>query len=98
MSDASENTTRSAAAGPTRGATNPGKKPLMRSLGEFVGHIAKGITTDPSKPSVARQTIREQVEEEERETPQGKMILRRTTIEEIEMQQEKPSPPKISGV
>ena len=61
------------------------KKPLMRSLGEFFGHIAKGITTDPAegeKPK-QKQIVRQQIEEEDR----GDMILRRTTIEEIEYKQ-----------
>ena len=34
------------------------KKPLMRSLGEFVGHIFKGIRTDP-----ARKVVRKDVQE-----------------------------------
>jgi len=51
-------------------------KSLARNLGEFFGHIIKGIKTDPS-----RKVISKDVEEEER---QG-VILRRTTIEEIEI-------------
>ncbi|MBL9148822.1 MAG: hypothetical protein JNM94_09035 [Phycisphaerae bacterium] len=53
------------------------KKSLMRSLGEFFGHIAQGIKTDPTKKEVRRT-----VEEETR--PDG-VILRRTTIEEVEL-------------
>jgi hypothetical protein len=53
------------------------KKSLMRSLGEFFGHIAQGIKTDPAKKEVRRT-----VEEETR--PDG-VILRRTTIEEVEL-------------
>lgn len=56
------------------------KKSLMRSLGEFVGHIVHGIKSDPSK-----REIRREVEEETRETPTGKVTLRRTTIEELEV-------------
>ncbi len=52
------------------------KKTLARSLGEFFGHIARGVKTDPS-----RKVVRKEVEEEEREG----MTLRRTTIEEIEL-------------
>jgi hypothetical protein len=74
-----------------------GKKPLMRALGEFVGHIAKGITTDPSKPAATRQTVRERVEEETRETPEGKVILRRTTIEEIEVRRDEGGPAARGG-
>ena len=54
-------------------------KPLMRSLGEFFGHIIRGVKTDPSEPK--RTVVRKQVEEED----QGDIVLRRTTIEEIEI-------------
>jgi hypothetical protein len=54
------------------------KKPLMRSLGEFVGHIVQAVKTDPSKKQT---TISERVDEENR----GNITLRRTTIEEIEI-------------
>jgi len=53
-------------------------KPLMRSLGEFFGHIVKAVRTDPSKK---RTVISKSVEEEDR----GNVTLRRTTIEEIEI-------------
>lgn len=58
----------------------PPRKSLMRCLGEFVGHVAKGIRTNP-----ARKEIRREVEEDVRETDQGQVTLRRTTIEEIEI-------------
>ena len=54
------------------------KKPLMRSLGEFVGHIVKAVKTDPSRKQT---TISKSVDEENR----GNITLRRTTIEEIEI-------------
>lgn len=59
----------------------------MRSLGEFVGHIVKGAKTDPAKadPQAKRQTVRREVEEEQR----GDITLRRTTIEEIEFRDER---------
>jgi len=53
------------------------KKHLMRSIGEFVGHITKAAKHKPSE----RQVIRKDVEEEQR----GDITLRRTTIEEIEI-------------
>ena len=53
----------------------------MRSLGEFFGHIARGVKSD-LKP---KQEVRRTIEEETRDTPQGKVTLRRTTIEEIEV-------------
>ena len=64
-------------------------KPLMRSLGEFFGHIVKGIRTDttPSTADPERTEVRRETEEEHRED----MILRRTTIEEIEFKREEPN-------
>jgi hypothetical protein len=50
----------------------------MRSLGEFFGHIAKAVKTDPAKKT---KTVSKTVEEEQR----GDLTLRRTTIEEIEI-------------
>ena len=55
-------------------------KPLLRSLGEFFGHVWKGVTTDPTK-TVTKREVQEQI----RETPQGQVTIRRTTIEEIEV-------------
>lgn len=49
----------------------------MQSLGEFFGHIARGVKTDPTKREVRRT-----VEEERREDG---VILRRTVIEEVEL-------------
>lgn len=65
----------------------------MRSLGEFFGHVAKGVRTDPAAAAQgpARQVVRQSVEEEQRDTPQGKVTIRRTTIEEIEVNPSKPA-------
>ena len=66
-------------------------KPLMRSLGEFFGHIIKGAKTDPSAPK--RSVVRREVEEEDR----GDVVLRRTMIEEIEIKssrEEEDAPPE----
>ncbi len=64
-----------------RSLTNPvaDQKPksIMQSLGEFVGHIAEGIRTDPTKREVSRT-----VEETRRDDG---VILRRTVIEEVEL-------------
>lgn len=58
----------------------------MHSLGSFFGHIWKGIKTDPTAPAKpTRHEVRREVETEERQTPDGKVILRRTTIEEVEV-------------
>lgn len=54
-------------------------KSIARSLGEFVGHIVKGAKTDPAKPK--RTEVKREVVEEQKEG----MVLRRTTIEEIEI-------------
>lgn len=74
-------------------AKNEPSKSIMRSLGEFFGHVAKGVKTDPaaSAQGSARQVVRQSVEEEQRDTPQGKVTIRRTTIEEIEVDPSKPA-------
>lgn len=58
------------------------KKSIMRSLGEFIGHIAKGVRTDVKKD---RKVVRREVEEETRDTESGRVTIRRTTIEEVEI-------------
>ncbi len=78
---------------------NPRKKSLMHNLGEFFGHIAQGVTSDPNAQKqlqnqvhpVAGQpaasppaaAIRQQTLEQQVETPEGKLILRRTIIDEV---------------
>jgi hypothetical protein len=54
------------------------KKSIARSVGEFVGHIVEGVKTDPSEDRTAE--VRRTVEE----TTQDGVVLRRTTIEEVE--------------
>jgi hypothetical protein len=63
---------------------SPDDKTIMRSLGEFLGHIWHGVKTDPSK-----RVVRKDVEVESRQTSEGKVILRRTTVEEVELQPKK---------
>ena len=60
--------------------SNKRDKSLMRNLGEFVGHIWRGVTHNPDK-----KTIRKTIEEEDRDG----VTLRRTTIEEIEFRPRK---------
>ena len=56
----------------------------MRNLGAFVGNIWRGVATPATG---ARKTeIRRDVEEETRETPDATLVVRRTTIEELEVQ------------
>lgn len=60
---------------------SPNHKPLMRSLGEFFGHIARAIKHDPN-----RKVIKKTIEEEQRDDG---IVLRRTTIEEVEVRRGK---------
>lgn len=60
-------------------------KPLMRSLGEFFGHIVRAVKTDPAKAPPPRAEVRRETAQETRDTPAGPVTLRRTTIEEIEL-------------
>jgi hypothetical protein len=55
---------------------NEHNKPLMRCLGEFVGHIVQAVKSNSSTKEVNR-TVEEKTE--------GNVTLRRTTIDEIEI-------------
>lgn len=66
-----------------------GHKSLMRCLGEFVGHIAHAVKTDVTPDLRERLVVRRDVQEAVAHTPDGQIILRRTTIDEVE----RPSPP-----
>ena len=63
--------------------TSP-NKPLMRSLGEFVGHIVKAVRSDPR----AQRTVLNKTTQQEK---RGAITLRRTTVEEIEIDETKNS-------
>lgn len=54
------------------------RKPLMRCLGEFAGHIIKGVKTPAESP-------REEVSRKVEERTENGVTLRRTTIDEIEL-------------
>lgn len=58
--------------------TESKNKPLMRSLGEFVGYIYRAVKTDP-RPR--RQVVNRTHEVKDH----GNITLRRTTVEEIEI-------------
>jgi len=61
-------------------------KSLARNLGEFVGHLWKGVTGEASsKEQPARREVSRRQETETRDTPQGKVTLRRTIIEEVDL-------------
>lgn len=62
---------------------------LIRALGLLTGDLWSALT---GKPRQARQVLRRDVQEETRDTPQGKVVLRRTTIEEIEVQRDPGKP------
>ena len=51
----------------------------MRCLGEFVGYIVKSVKTDPTKTT---REVNRTVEERK----EGQVTLRRTTIDEVEIQ------------
>jgi len=82
---------------------NPKKKPLMRNIGEFVGHVAKSIKSDPAPPGAGPSVpadagpeaagadpadqpklVRKTVQQHEVHTPRGKVVLRRTIIDEVD--------------
>lgn len=69
------------------------KKSLSRSLGEFFGHIWKGVQEpvegDMPAHTHEKQILRQETIEQVRETEQGKVIVRRTVVEELEI----PTPP-----
>ncbi|MBC23909.1 MAG: hypothetical protein CMJ32_08360 [Phycisphaerae bacterium] len=58
----------------------PERKPIMRCLGEFVGHITRAIKSDPTRESHVVGT-------RVREDDKGNLTFRRTTIDEIEFKQ-----------
>jgi hypothetical protein len=58
-------------------------KSIMHSLGAFFGHIVRGVKT-PGDGAQKRE-VRREVETQTRQTPEGHVTLRRTTIEEIEV-------------
>jgi hypothetical protein len=61
------------------------RKSISRSLGEFFGHIAHGVKGDLSSDQPERREVRREVEEREGEVDGRRVTLRRTTIEEIEI-------------
>ena len=66
------------------------RKSLSRSLGEFFGHIWKGVQEPVEGGAPAeKQILRQETTEQVRETASGKVIVRRTVVEELEI----PTPP-----
>jgi len=63
--------------------SDPPQKPsVMRNLGLTLGDLWSVIKTGRTKPAT-RNTVRRSTEESTHDTPQGKVTLRRTVIEEI---------------
>jgi len=65
------------------------RKSLMRCLGEFVGHVVRGVKSKPSATS-ASGTSRREVRREEQVEHRPGVTLRRTVIEEIECHDDRP--------
>lgn len=68
---------------------DPPRHSLMYNLGAFFGNIVKGAKTDVS---TRRHEVSRQVKEETRQTKDGLVTLRRTTIEEVEVRPPVPGP------
>jgi hypothetical protein len=62
------------------------RKTISRSLGEFFGHIVHGVKGDIRSNEPERREVRREVEERAGEVDGKKVTLRRTTIEEIEIE------------
>ncbi|MEC7352019.1 MAG: hypothetical protein VYD99_02755 [Planctomycetota bacterium] len=60
---------------------SPARKTIARSLGECVGHIARGLRSSGAAP---RAEVRRRTEVEVRDG----VVLRRTIVEEVELKQD----------
>lgn len=72
--------------------TRPDKDiPLSRAIGRFFGHIwnAAAKPAPPDEPT--KQTVRKTTEETTGELGGRPVVLRRTTIEEIEIRDDRPA-------
>ncbi len=65
---------------------------VTRAVGRFFGHIwgatTKPVPDDPSEPKKRTQVIASEVQETQGEIENQKVILRRTTIDEVEIVEE----------
>lgn len=69
---------------------NPGMaskpdKSLSRSIGEFFGHIWKGVKEPVAPAPGEKQILRQESSEEVLATEAGNVIVRRTIVEELEV-------------
>ena len=62
----------------------------MRAFGLVAGDLWSAVTGKPRKPE--KKVLRRDVEEQTQDTPEGKVILRRTTIEEVEVRRDENGP------
>ena len=83
----------------------PPKKTLLRNLGEFFGHVAHGIASDPNGPKPPETAgvspvappepgaiVRSETHERIVSTPEGPLVLRRTVIDEVRAIESPPGP------
>ena len=56
---------------------------ISRAVGQFFGHLW-GATTKPAPDEGERVEVRREIEEAEGQVDGNKVVLRRTTIEEVE--------------
>jgi hypothetical protein len=61
--------------------------PLTRAIGQFFGHLWHS-STKPAQPDTHTETISKTTEEADAEINGNKVILRKTTIEEVEFRDE----------
>jgi hypothetical protein len=61
------------------------ERTIMREIGACVGHIVRAVREDVVAPPREDVVVvrREHVEEQVVETPAGKMVARRTVVEEL---------------
>ena len=62
---------------------------VMRGLGLALGDLWSVVKTGKTKPP-KKHVTRQRIEEEQKDTPQGQVTLRRTIIEEIEIRPDQP--------
>jgi len=58
---------------------------LSRNLGRFLGHIKQGLKAPVEGDEPRRVEVSRTEETEERDTPRGRVTVRRTTIEEVDL-------------
>ena len=62
---------------------------ISRAVGQFFGHLWGASTKPVKKDGPQRQEVRRETEEGEGEINGKKVVLRRTTIEEVEFKEDR---------